>query len=102
MEAHPMTKVRHQYIERHTGRVLNERLYGDKVVNLLYSGASENPCLLFKSLTGARMSSLLGFINYDMLLGAKFAGSRSFPGAFIDWSECVDGPETFKSLREVF
>jgi len=103
MESHPVRSLRHQFIERHTGRVLNERLYGDRVVNLLYSGARENPSRLFRSLTSARMSSLLGFVNYDMFAGGAIMGGRSFLDACgIDWSECVDGRERFKSLRDVF
>jgi len=98
-----MKNLRHQYIERHTGRVLNERLYGDKVVNLLYSEARESSRRLFKSLTSARMSSFLGFVSYDLLLGAAIMGSRRFLGSCgIDWSECLDGPEKFKNLRDVF
>ena len=98
-----MKMTKHQYVERHTGRILTERLYGDRIVNLLYSGARENSRRLFKALTGARMSSLLGFISYDMVLGEKLGGSRSFLDACgIDPSEWLDRPEDIKSVRQVF
>jgi phosphatidylserine decarboxylase len=103
MESQQVRNVRHQYIERHTGRVLDEKLYADRMVNFLYSGARENPSRLFNSLTGARMSTLLGFVNYDTFVGGTITGGRSFLGACgIDWSECVAGSAAFKSLRDVF
>lgn len=98
-----MKRAKHQYIERHTGKIVDERLYGDRLVNLIYSDARENSGLLFKSLTGARMSSLLAFLNYDMPGGRKFLGSNRFlESCGIDWSECLDEPGSFKSPREIF
>ena len=94
---------RHQYVERHTGRIVTEKLYGDALVSLLYSGLREKPGWLFNALTSARISSLLGFLNYDALLGTRLAGNRKFlKSAGIDWSECLVDPQDLKSAREVF
>ncbi len=98
-----MNKIGHQYVERRTGRVLTERLYGDGIVNFLYSEVRENPTRLFKALTGARASSLIGFLNYDTLLGRKIIGNRSFlRSCGIDFSECVEPPEDLRTVRDIF
>jgi phosphatidylserine decarboxylase len=49
------------------------------------------------------MSSLLGFLNYDMLLGGTILGSNRFlDSCSIDWSECLDEPERLRRFRDVF
>lgn len=39
MTASPMT---HQYIERESGRIVTEQLYGDRMINFLYNRARES------------------------------------------------------------
>ncbi len=93
----------HQYIDRETAAVRTERLYGDRLVNALYSGERENPSALFRALTSARMSRLLGFFSYDVTLGARLAGIRRFGNHLgIDLSECLDPPHTLDTARKVF
>lgn len=95
--------MKHQYIERQTGRVCTERFYGDGIVNTLYSRVRERPPGLFRALTGPRMSSLLGFLNYDSLLAGRIGGCNSFlESCRIDWRECLDNPLEFKSPRDFF
>lgn len=98
-----MNNCRHQYIERYTGRVRDEKPYGDRMVNLLYSGRRESPHLLLKALTGPWLTDFLGFIHYDIAVGGGLTGASRFVAeSGIDMSECVEGPEAFKSLRDVF
>ncbi len=97
-----MKLASHQYIERSTGRVCDEKLIGDRVVSLIYSSARENAPVLFNALTSARASRLLGFLNYDFALSNLTGGARFLEECGIDWSECLDDPRTFKSLRDVF
>ena len=78
MKSPRMTRTAHQYIERHTHRVLTEKLYGDGIVDFLYSDLRENPSWLFRALTGPRVSSLIGFISYDTILGQRITGNLSF------------------------
>ena len=98
-----MKRLPHQYIERQTGRVLSEEPYADAVIDFLYSSAKENAPYLFRILTAARVSSLLGCMNYDTALGARVLGNRRFlKSCRVDLSECVDRSETLKSVRHVF
>lgn len=93
----------HQYIERATGKICNERLFGDVLVNWIYSSVRESAPRLFRALTSARASDLLGFLNFDIGLRANLTKTARFlENSGIDWSECADSPGAFKSLREVF
>ena len=64
----------HQYIERDSGAVRTEKLYGDRLIRLLYNGVRENAPLLFRLFTSPLASGLLGFINFDAPLAGGFAG----------------------------
>ncbi|MDA8163680.1 MAG: phosphatidylserine decarboxylase [Desulfobacteraceae bacterium] len=93
----------HQYIDRKTLRVVNERPYGDRLINLFYDADREEPALLFRALASARMSRLLGFLNYDSALGARITGADRFLRRLgVDLTECVDDPRTFGTARDLF
>jgi phosphatidylserine decarboxylase len=93
----------HQYIERESGAVRTEQLYGDRLVRLVYNQVRENAPLFFKLCTSARMSSLLGFVNYDAPLVSPLAGNRRFAQECgIDFAETVELPEYFTTPRRVF
>lgn len=66
----------HQYIERETSLVRDEKIFGHRVVNFIYSEVRENARTLFRALTSARMTGLLGRFNYDSVLGSKITGTR--------------------------
>src|SRR5712692_6572676 len=93
----------HQYVTRETGMIRTERLYGDWLLNVLYAGAWERMPILYRLLTSARTSHLLGFANYDFLLGAKLFGNARFLRACrIDLEECLEKPEMLDTARKVF
>ena len=93
----------HQYIERRSGQVLTETLFADRLVNLLYSAARERVPTLLRALTGARMSGVLGFLNYDFSLGSQLAGNSRFLDTLgIDLNECLDLPHELNTPRAVF
>jgi len=95
--------ARHQYIDRHTAQVRTETLYGDRLVNAIYSTSREHMPSLFRALTSARASSLLGFLNYDLFLGERLTGARRLLQTLgIDLSECCDPPEHLNTPRRVF
>lgn len=95
--------AQHQYIERDSGMVRSEKLYGDRLVKLLYNEVRENAPLLFRLFTSARISSLLGFINFDASLAGGFTGNRRFLAECgVDLSECLQPPEFFDTPRKVF
>lgn len=94
---------RHQYVERHTRTVRTERLYGDRVVAFLYSRAWESAPTLFRLLTAAWSSRLLGFICYDAVLGSRFTGTERFLRAHgIDLTECVESLPRLDTPRKLF
>lgn len=89
----------HQYIERDTGKVRNERLFGDRIVRLLYHGARENAPFLFKMATSSWSSGLLGFINFDLPLGTN---RRFLEECGVNLAESLDPPESLDTPRKVF
>lgn len=98
-----MRGVRHQYVERDTGAVLDERLFGDRIVRFLYAPAREHAPALFRALTGPRMSGLLAYANFDARLAPSLLGNRRFlRRTGVDLAECVDPPESFTTPRRIF
>ena len=93
----------HQYIERFSGRVRDEKLFGDRLVRFLYHPLRERAPALFKLLTGSAGSAALAFFNYDLALASKVAGNRRFlHECGVDLAECLDPPETLDTARKVF
>jgi len=93
----------HQYIERENNRVCTERFYGDRTIKLLYSNVREYAPFLFRALTSARISRLLGFVNYELFLGAKISGHMDFLKASnINLHECVGEPGNLNTLKKIF
>ncbi len=92
----------HQFIDRPTGQVVTERLLGDKMVQLLYGGIREKSSPLFKALTSRRFSSLLGFLNYDLMINRPRGGPAMLVSLGADPAECLDDPATLDTARKVF
>ena len=93
----------HQYIERASGAVREEKLFADRVVRFLYHPLRERAPGLFRLLTGARSSAALAFFNYDLALGARLAGNNRFlRECGVDLAECLDPPERLDTPRKVF
>ena len=93
----------HQYVERESRRICTERFYGDSAIKCLYSDLREYAPTLFRVLTSARVSRLLGFMNYELFLGEKIFGHTDFlKSTSIDLSECLSNPECFDTLKNIF
>ena len=93
----------HQYLQRESGAPLDERLYWDRVIGFLYGRLRERAPLLFRAVTGSRMTALLGFVNYDLFLGGRLTGGARFlKEAGIDLDECLDPPESLTTPRRIF
>ena len=91
--------IQHQYIERDSGRVVTEKLFGDRMVRLLYHGVRENNAALFRVLTSSRSSHILSAVNFDRPVLSK----RAFlANCGIDLSECLDPPDTLDTPRKIF
>ena len=86
-----MREGTHQYVDRVSGSVRDERLYWDSAIRFLYSPVREKAPRLFAAMTSPRMSSFLGFLNYDSFVGRCFSGGRRFMlSCSMDWTECLD------------
>ena len=95
-----MTRIQHQYVERETGKVHTELLSSDKTINMLYPFAREKVPTMFRALTSARMSRLLGHLNYD-LSGAPL-GKHFLQNCGADFTECVEALERLDTFRKIF
>lgn len=93
----------HQYIDRATGRVETETLFADRLVNTLYAPEREQPRRLLALLTSARVSSILGWVAYDAVIGSCIARAGRFHRDLgIDLGECLDPPDALDTARKVF
>jgi phosphatidylserine decarboxylase len=95
--------VLHQYVDRETGTVRDEQLFGDRLIRFLYHPLRECAPWLFRAFTGPRSSAVLALCNYDLPLGCRVLGNRRFlQDAGVDLAECVDSPEQLDTARKVF
>jgi phosphatidylserine decarboxylase len=70
-------------------------------IKFLYSSAREGPVLSRR--LSAQGSSLLGYINYETILGAKVSWGKGHLQSFnINLDECVDGPARLNTTKKVF
>ena len=95
--------MEHQYVERATGRVMTERLTADRWVNLLYAEVRENIPFLFRTLTGARASSLFGELWFDRRHGSlRKAAARLMRQWGVDPAELYDDPTALNTPEKLF
>jgi phosphatidylserine decarboxylase len=91
----------HQYVR--DGQVRDEELFCDRVIGYLYSRVREQAPALFRAVVSARASSLLGFLNYDLPLGARLSGGEALVRRLgIDLGECVEGAAYYNTPRRIF
>ncbi|WP_321531831.1 phosphatidylserine decarboxylase [uncultured Desulfuromonas sp.] len=96
-------KATHQYIERASGQVCDETLYADRLVRWMYHPLREYAPMMFNALTGPRVSSWLGTINYDLDRVSRASGQDAFlEKCGVDLSECLDDPATLNTPRKIF
>jgi phosphatidylserine decarboxylase len=93
----------HQYVDRETGSVRTETLFADRLVNFLYSTAGMDLPRVLHALTCRRVSAWLGFLNYDLVLGARLSGNRRFLKTLaVRLDECVDAVVDLGTPRKIF
>lgn len=93
----------HQYVERTNYQVITEDLFGDRIINFLYSTAREKAPYLFRLVTGSRISSLLGYWNFDLPLSRELLGNRKFLSRNgVNSKECLEPIEHFTTARKIF
>jgi len=93
----------HQYVERKTGMIRTEKLYGNRAVQFLYSQVRERSPWLFRRMTSALVSDVLSYINYYGILANKMKDYYDLQAALqLSADECVDPPEKLDTLQKVF
>lgn len=93
----------HQYIDRDTGRICDEKLIADKWVQWLYGHAREKTPTLFKALTSMQMSQWLAFIQFDMPQQRRPAKIRKIIHDLnIDPQECLSPIDELDTARKLF
>lgn len=94
---------RHHYIERQSGECVAEVFYGDPVVSFLYSRVREQSGWLYRALTSARMTHLLGLLRFDRRPRDPERMRRHYARSCgVDYSECAEPVETLDTARKVF
>lgn len=93
----------HQYIERSSGKICNERLFADPLIRTIYSPIKEKAGWLFNTLTGPGTSRALALLNYDLAVSAKVMGNQKFlTQCGVNLDECLDPPAHLDTARKVF
>lgn len=93
----------HQYINRRTSTVQTERLFGDKIINFIYSTAREKAPFVYHAASSARTSAILGYLNYTMTGGSGMTGGEKIIKELgLDLSECVDPIYTLNTPQKIF
>lgn len=95
--------MKHQYIERATRKIKTENLYGDKAVRFLYSSVKESSPWLFRQLTSAKISWLLGYVNYRGFLSGRMKEYLKLQkNLAISAEECLEPLETLDTPQKIF
>ena len=93
----------HQYIERHSGRVVTEHLLADRWINFLYTDVREKAPTLFKAVTSNRATSLLGSMYFDGLKGKNPRKTYELMHAWrVDVSELLAEPQELDTPFKLF
>ena len=90
----------HQFVNRESGRVETETFLADNWISFLYGKIHTSAPLLLRALTSTYCSQVLAGWHYD--LPSPIKGEDLFRKLGIDWKECLDPPESFNNLRNVF
>lgn len=95
--------MQHEYVVAATGAVQTEELVCDRIIGYLYNRVREHAPSLVRALASGRMTSLLGFLNFDLPLGARLTGvQRLVERLGIDLGECVEPPAYYTTARRLF
>ncbi len=92
----------HQYIRRNSLEVVTETPIADRCIQFLYNGLRENAPAMFQAVTSGRMSSVLGYLQYDMVGRTGRKGYQLFAKTGVDHGECLQPIDYFDSYRKLF
>lgn len=92
----------HQYIDRNTGKAVNEKLFADRFINLIYSTLREKAPSFFKAVTSPVYSDLIARINYDSPFYGKRQAINMAEKLGINLAECLEPEKAVSSARNLF
>lgn len=92
----------HQYIDRNTGKAVNEKLFADCFINIIYSLLRENAHFLFRAVTTPIYSDFIAKLNYDNPFYGKSQALKMAQKLGINLSECLDPGQAVSSARNLF
>jgi phosphatidylserine decarboxylase len=93
----------HQYIDRESGRICCERLFGDGILRIFYAKEREDPGFTYRLLGSPSLSRLLAWAAYDLTFGPTISGMQRFlDECGIDAGEFLDRAESLRTMRQIF
>src|SRR5215470_3487305 len=94
---------RHQYIDRRTQQVCDERLSGDVVIRTLYSPVLERAPVVARVASSRWISNALALMNYDSFFATRHKGILEFARRTnVDLTECLAAPDELRDPRNFF
>jgi phosphatidylserine decarboxylase len=98
-----MNSGQHQYVDRATGMVVEERLLADRWIQALYSPVLEDAAWLSRIASSPYTSRVLSYLNYDNLLSSRITGMQRFLRTHgINAEELLARPEELDTPRKIF
>ena len=92
----------HQYIDRHSGKICDEKLTADRLIRLLYSRLRESAGFLFRTFTSSFLTDMIAWSHYDNPLKLKnYHIRRMICDLHINTDEILE-PECTRSMRALF
>jgi phosphatidylserine decarboxylase len=93
----------HQYVDLRNACAVPETFCGDPIVSFLYSRVREDARWLFRVLTSARLTGILGALRFDVRPANPDRMRRQLAQQLrIDFAECADPVEDLDTARKVF
>ena len=93
----------HQYVERDTGRVVDERIFGDSIISQIFNPLIEDSSALYRAVTSKRLSKILAWAAFDSVLGSRLTGAGKFlKNAGINEHECLGPAYMLDTPRKIF
>ena len=93
----------HQYVERNSGRLVNERIFGDSLIGNVFNPLIEDSSAIYRAVTSKRVNKFLAWAAFDSVLGSKITGAGKFlKDAGINERECLDPVYMLDTRRKIF
>ena len=93
----------HQYVDRPSARAVTETFCGDPIVSFLYARVREDSGWMFRALTSARLTDILGTWQFDIRPASPDRMRQRLARQLgIAFAECAEPPQALDTARKVF